>query len=133
MLSAPADPTVCSLLEAFADIPDARCASVRRHPIPILLGFCVIALLSGRQNIAQIHRFGLDHPEVLDALGAKRPKRPPVQTTLSDVLGTVRVSDLQIAITKWFASMFRSARGRRASAQCLSDRCATDHLAGGSG
>lgn len=132
MLSSPLDPAVCSLLEAFADIPDARCASGRRHPLPILLGLCVIALLSGRQNIAQIHRFGLDYPEVLDALGAKRPKHPPVPTTLSDVLGIVRVNDLQISITKWFASMFRSARAQARNAVAAVDgktsRAAGVHL-----
>jgi hypothetical protein len=116
MLSAPAanvsDLSACSLLNAFASIPDPRCPKGRRHPLPIVLAICVIALLSGKQNLTQIHRFAKDHPEVLDALGAKRPKRPPVTTTLSSVLGAVRLEDLQIAVTKWFASMFASARAQ---------------------
>ena len=111
-----------SLLQAFANVPDTRSAHGRRHSLPALLALCVIALLSGRQNLTQIHRFAKDHPEVLEALGNKRPKRwVPVTTTLSTTLGSVRLSDLQEALADWFFGLFASARAQERNAVAAVD------------
>jgi hypothetical protein len=110
------------LLQAFANIPDSRSAHGQRHSLPALLALCVIALLSGKQNLTQIQRFAKDHPEVLEALGNKRPKRwVPVTTTLSTTLGMVRLGDLQEALADWFYGLFASARAQERNAVAAVD------------
>lgn len=118
-----------SLMEKFRAIPDPRSPRGIRHTLPALLALCVIALLSGKQNLTQIHRFAKDHPEVLEALGNKRPLRwIPVTATLSAVLGALRVSDLQNAITEWFAEIFAKARVTVAAVDGKTSRASEVHV-----
>jgi len=118
-----------SLMDAFCAIPDPRKPRGIRHTLPALLSLCVIALLSGAQNLTQIHRFAKDNPKVLEALGNKRPQRwVPVTTTLSDMLGALHVSDLQIAITEWFAGLFAAARVTVAAVDGKTSRASGVHV-----
>lgn len=107
-------------MDAFRSIPDPRHARGIRHPLPSILALCVVALLSGRQNFTQIHRFAKDHREVLEALGTRR-RWVPVTTTLSTVLGLLRVSQLQDALASWLCGLFRSARAQATSAVAAVD------------
>ncbi|NQU42577.1 transposase family protein, partial [bacterium] len=109
-----------TLLDAFSRLVDPRQARGIRHPLPAVLALCVVALLSGRQNLTQIWRFGKDHPEVLDALGFRR-RRPPVTTTISTLLGALRISELQDALAEWLCDLFRSARSQRRNAAAAVD------------
>lgn len=109
-----------SLIEAFEKVVDPRHRRGIRHPLPSTLALCVVALLSGRQNLTQIHRFGKAHPEVLQALGFPRSKSP-VPTTLSNLLGGLRVKQLQEALAHWIYGLFHSARSRRANSVAAVD------------
>jgi hypothetical protein len=124
----PPDPCL-TLLEAFGRVPDPRHARGVRHPLPSILARCVVAMLSGRQNLTQIHRFGKDHPEVLAALGL-RSRRSPVTTTLSSLLGLTRVGQLQEALAEWFCGLFRAARvgGAVAAVDGKASRAAGVHV-----
>ena len=106
----PTDPC-CTLMDTFRLVPDPRHARGIRHPLPSLLALCVIAFLSGRQNLTQIHRFAKDHREVLEALGMRR-HWAPVTTTLSTVLGLLRISQLQDALAGWLCGLFRAIRSQ---------------------
>lgn len=124
----PPDPCA-SLMDKFRPIPDPRSPRGIRHPLPELLALCVIALLSGAQNLTQIHRFAQANPEALEALGSKRPKRwAPVTATLSAVLGALRVSDLQMAVTEWFAEIFAQARVTVAAVDGKTSRASGVHV-----
>ena len=98
-------------MDAFRAIPDPRHPRGIRHPLPSILALCVIALLSGRQNLTQIHRFAKDHREVLETLGGRR-RWVPVTTTLSTVLGLLRISQLQDALAEWICGLFRTVRSQ---------------------
>ena len=113
----PNDPCL-TLMDAFRSIPDPRHPRGIRHSLPFVLALCVVGLLSGRQNLTQIHRFGKDHREVLEALGGRR-RWVPVTTTLSTVLGLLRISQLQDALASWLCGLFRSARSQAACAAAV--------------
>jgi len=115
-----ADDPCMTLMDAFRQVPDPRHPRGIRHSLPSVLGLCVVALLSGRQNLTQIRRFGMDHPEALEALGFRR-RRAPVTTTLSTLLGLVRIGDLRDALACWLCGLFRSARARRLNAAAAVD------------
>jgi hypothetical protein len=124
----PLDPCA-SLIDKFRLIPDPRSPRGIRHPLPALLALCIIGLLSGAQNLTQIHRFAQANPEVLEALGNKRPKRwAPATATLSAVLGALRVSDLQNAVTEWFAEIFAQARVTVAAVDGKTSRASGVHV-----
>lgn len=103
-----------TLIEAFNKVADPRHRRGIRHPLPSTLALCVVALLSGRQNLTQIHRFGKANPQVLKALGFPRGKSP-VPTTLSTLFGSLRVSQLQEALADWIYGLFDSIRCRKSN------------------
>lgn len=109
-----------SLLEHLAAIPDARDPKGVRYPLAPLLALCVVAFLCGKQNLSGIRRFGKLHPEFLLALGMKR-KRSPSVPTLSRVLGSVKISDLQQAFAAWFRGLVDSERKRQRCAVAAVD------------
>jgi hypothetical protein len=103
---------VGSLLEALGAISDARKAKGVRYPLKGVLALCVLSFLCGRQNLRQVQRFAKLHPHLLTQLGMNRPESPSVPT-LSRVLGSVRVSELQKALSCWFAGLVDSIRKRQ--------------------
>lgn len=104
---------IVTLLEALGGIPDARKARGVRYPLGPLLALCVVAFICGRQNLDQIRRFGRDNLDLLASLGFRRRRSPSVPT-LSRVLGSVAVSDLQRAVSRWLVGLVDSVRKRRA-------------------
>jgi len=116
----PATDPCWTLMDAFRSIPDPRHPRGIRHPLSSILALCIIALLSGRQNLTQIHRFAKDHPEVLEALGTRR-RWVPVTTTLSTVLGLLRIGQLQDALAEWVCGLFRTVRSKAAGAVAAVD------------
>ena len=103
---------VGSLLEALGTIGDSRKAKGVRYPLAGLLALCVVAFLCGRQNLRGIRRFAGLNSELLVELGLK-PGRAPSVPTLSRVLGSVKVSELQKALGGWFAGLVDSVRKRK--------------------
>jgi len=102
-----------SLLDCLRQIPDQRKARGVRFPLAPLLGLCVVAFICGRQNLTQIRRFGRDHLDLLLELGFPRRRAPSVPT-LSRVLGSVRITDLQQALKEWLLGLVDSVRKRQA-------------------
>jgi len=49
-----------SLFEAFADVPDPRESSGRRHPLQAVLTLTSVAMLSGCRSLYAIAQFGRD-------------------------------------------------------------------------
>ena len=102
-----------TLLEALSEIPDARKARGVRYPLGALLALCVVAFICGRQNLDQVRRFGCANADLLPSLGFRR-RRAPSGPTLSRVLGSIGVEDLQRALSGWLVGLVDSARKRRA-------------------
>ena len=102
-----------SLLDCLRQIPDQRAARGVRFPQASLLALCVVGFICGRQNLTQIRRFGRDHLDLLPDLGFARPRGPSVPT-LSRVLGSVSIKDLQQALTHWLGGLVDSVRKRQA-------------------
>jgi hypothetical protein len=113
-------PVTASLLECLSQIPDKRRARGVRYPLTPLLGLCVVAFICGRQNLTQIRRFARDHPELLPELGFARRRAPSVPT-LSRVLGSVSIAELQQALSQWLVGLVDSDRKRRACAVAAVD------------
>lgn len=102
-----------SLLDCLAQIPDQRKARGVRFPQASLLALCVVGFICGRQNLTQIRRFGRDHLDLLPDLGFSRRRAPSVPT-LSRVLGSVSIKDLQQALKDWLGGLVNSERKRQA-------------------
>lgn len=112
--SAPmSESAAAGLLECLSRIPDARHARGVRYPQGSVLALCVVAMICGRQNLTQIHRFGRDHRQLLRELGFSRRTSPSVPT-LSRVLGGIPIAALQEALSRWMGGLVDSIRKRRA-------------------
>jgi hypothetical protein len=69
------------LIDALGAIPDPRRARGRRFPLPYLLLFCVLAVLSGAKSFTHIVIFMRERREVLNqAFGSKFKSAPSINT-----------------------------------------------------
>lgn len=97
-----------SLWEAFAEVPDPRDPSGRRHPLQAVLTLCAVATLSGARSLYAIAQFGRDRGrEFAAALGFTRDV-PPCCTTLFNLFRDLDREAFEAAARRW-------ARGRCAS------------------
>ena len=74
------------LLAALADVPDPRRAQGKRYPLPYLLLFTVLALLSGAKSYRGIITFLEQRREHLNRHFEVDLKRAPAVNTLRTVL-----------------------------------------------
>jgi hypothetical protein len=94
-----------SLWDAFAEVPDPRDASGRRHPLQAILTLCSVAMLSGARSLYAAARFGRDRGrEFAAALGFTRAV-PPCCGTLHYLFRGLDRGAFESAIRRW-------ARGR---------------------
>jgi len=97
-----------SIWEVFAEVPDPREASGRRHPLQAVLTLTSVAILSGARSVYAIAQFGRDRgKEFAAALGFTR-ERTPCCTMLHYLFKDLDRAAFENAIRNW-------ARGRCAS------------------
>lgn len=97
-----------SLWEMFAEVPDPRDASGKRHPLQAVLTLCSVAVLSGARSLYGIAQFGRDRgKEFAAALGFTR-ERTPCCTMLHYLFKDLDRAAFEGAVRNW-------ARGRCAS------------------
>lgn len=90
-----------SLWEAFAEVPDPREASGRRHPLQAILTLTSVAMLSGARSLYAIAQFGRDRgKEFAAALGFTR-EVPPCCTTLHYLFAALDRKAFERAIRRW--------------------------------
>jgi len=90
-----------SLWEAFAEVPDPREASGRRHPLQAILTLTSVAMLSGARSLYAIAQFGRDRgKEFAAALGFTR-EVPPCCTTLHYLFTALDRKAFERAIRRW--------------------------------
>jgi DDE_Tnp_1-associated/Transposase DDE domain len=98
-----------SLWESFAEVPDPREASGRRHPLQAVLTLTSVAILSGARSLYAIAQFGRDRgKDFAAALGFTRD-RTPCCATLHYLFKALDRSAFERAVRRW-------ARGRCESA-----------------
>ena len=70
-----------SLLEVLDSLPDPRSVHGKRHPLGVVLGLAVSAMLCGARSLYAISQWGRDQGrEVSQALGFTRDRTPCVST-----------------------------------------------------
>ena len=98
-----------SLWACFADVPDPRDDSGKRHPLPAILTLCAVSILSGGRSLYAIAQFGRDRGAAFAReLGFTRDV-PPCCGTLHYLFKALDRDAFEAAIRRW-------AKGRCASA-----------------
>lgn len=88
------------LLAALADVPDPRRAQGKRYPLPYLLLFTVLALLSGAKSYRGIITFLEQRREHLNRHFEADLKRAPAVNTLRTVLQSLPTEALEAAFRR---------------------------------
>src|SRR5512147_2288671 len=90
-----------NLLAAVADVPDPRRAHGKRDPLPCLLLFTVLALLSGARSSRGVITFLEQRREPLNSHFRVNLKRAPVVNTLRTVLQSPATEALEAAFRRY--------------------------------
>jgi hypothetical protein len=85
------------LVTALGDVPDPRRAQGKRYPLPYLLLFTVLALMSGARSYRGIITFLEERRELLNQHFGVALKRAPVVNTLRTVLQSLDAEALERA------------------------------------
>ena len=85
------------LLAALNDVPDPRRAQGKRYPLPYLLMFTVLALLSGARSYRGVITFLGQRQGILNAHFGCTLKRAPAVNTLRTVLQALDAETLEAA------------------------------------
>ena len=89
-----------NLLAALVDVPDPRRAQGKRYPLPYLLMFTVLALLSGARSYRGIITFLEQRREHLNHHFGVNLQRAPVVNTLRTVLQSLPTEALEEAFRR---------------------------------
>lgn len=85
------------LITALTDVPDPRRAQGKRYPLPYLLLFTVLALMSGARSYRGIITFLEERRDLLNRHFGVALKRAPVVNTLRTVLQSLDAEALERA------------------------------------
>jgi hypothetical protein len=97
------------LLTALNDVPDPRRAQGKRYPLPYLLLFTVLALLSGARSYRGVITFLDQRREFLNEHFGVALKRAPAVNTLRTVLQTLETDALEAAFRRHAAGLLAQA------------------------
>jgi hypothetical protein len=93
-----------SLYEAFAEVPDPREPSGKRHPLQAVLTLTSVAMLSGCRSLYAIAQFGRDRGrEFANELGFTH-KQTPCCATLHYLFARLDRPHFERAIRNWLAT-----------------------------
>ncbi len=97
------------LLAALSDVPDPRRAQGKRYPLPYLLMFTVLALLSGARSYRGVITFLDQRQAVLNERFGCRLRRAPAVNTLRTVLQALDAETLEAAFRRHAKALLDSA------------------------
>lgn len=104
-------PQCDSLRKAFARVPDPRGGTNRSFLMGQVLTIVAMALLSGRREIAEIHRFGQSLPQSLRRRlclpvkrGTKAFRKVPGYSVYYELLGRIDPAALNQILNQWLAA-----------------------------
>lgn len=90
------------LLEAFADIPDARNASGKRHQVPLCLALFTLAVTAGNRGFLAIGDWLKSYKTELIELFEPPQQRLPSYSTIRRVLLTLDYQQYSAALARFF-------------------------------
>jgi hypothetical protein len=102
------------LLAALEDVPDPRRAQGKRYPLPYLLVFTVLALLSGAKSYRGIITFLEQRREHLNHHFGVALRRAPAVNTLRTVLQSLDTDTLEAAFRRHAKALLAQREGDRA-------------------
>jgi hypothetical protein len=100
-------PAVTSLIDLFAQLPDARRRAGRRHRLDCVLACAAVGVLAGARTLADIAAIAAELPQPhLRALRAWHNRRtgrrePPSESTFQRALGQVDAASLDRLLGQW--------------------------------
>lgn len=77
---------MASLLEVFDHIPDHRRAQAKQYPLPQVLLFCILGIMSGAVSYRKLHSFIRIRFVLLSQAFPSRMRKPPSYTQLREIL-----------------------------------------------
>src|SRR5580692_3230654 len=90
-----------SLTEVLSDVPDPRCASGRRYPLPAILNLITLSMLASMRSLQANSQFARDHgTPLIHALGFTSAESP-CKATLSNILRRLDVAAFEAALARW--------------------------------
>ena len=92
-----------SLYEAFAEVPDPRDSSGRRHPLQAVLTLTSVAILSGCRSLYAIAQFGRDRGQAFASELGFTHKQTPCCATLHYLFTRLDRQKFERAIQSWLA------------------------------
>lgn len=119
------------LLAALQEVPDPRRAQGKRYPLPYLLVFTVLALLSGAKSYRGIIRFLEQRREHLNRHFGVALRRAPAVNTLRTVLQSLEAEALEAAFRRHAKALLAQREGGGPSVIALDGktlRGSFDHL-----
>src|SRR3954464_1269958 len=81
---------MASLLEVFDHIPDHRRAQAKQYPLPQVLLFCILGIMSGAVSYRKLHTFIRIRFALLSRAFPSRMRKPPSYTQLREFLGGLK-------------------------------------------
>ena len=100
-------PAVTSLIDAFAQLPDARRRAGRRHRLDCVLACAAVGVLAGARTLADVAAIAAELPQPhLRALRAWHNPRtgrrePPSESTFQRALGQLEAAALDRLLGQW--------------------------------
>lgn len=88
---------MASLLEVFDHIPDHRRAQAKQYPLPQVLLFCILGIMSGAVSYRKLHTFIRIRFALLSRAFPSRMRKPPSYTQLREILVGLNKDDLEAA------------------------------------
>ena len=101
-----------NLLAALVDVPDPRRAQGKRYPLPYLLMFTVLALLSGAKSYRGVITFLEQRREHLNHHFGVDLQRAPVVNTLRTVLQSLPTEALEEAFRRHAKALLPAGEAR---------------------
>ena len=96
------------LLAVLAEIPDARQARGKRHPLCAILALVCVAVLCGYRSYSAVAQWARIYPaDLVRALGFTHPT-PPCAATLCTVLRQLDRAEVEAKLTTWAEEVLAS-------------------------
>ena len=122
---------MASLLEAFDHIPDHRRAQAKQYPLPQILLFCLLGIMSGALSYRKLHSFIRIRFTLLSQAFPSRMRKPPSYTQLREILDGLDKDALEAAFRQHAgalanptgeAAIAADAKALRGSFDAMDDR-----------
>src|SRR5664279_1292884 len=86
-----------TLLEVFSEIKDHRRAEGKMYPLPQLLLFCLLAMLSGATSYRKMHGFITVHFPRLSVMFPSKMRRAPCYAQIRNIIAGLNRTDMEQA------------------------------------